>query len=99
MRKYDVFESPRFRKDKERARRRGLDVSMIDDVVNRLANGERLPPQYKDHPLKGDQLGRRECRVDGKPKGDWLLVYRKIEEVLLLYLVGTGTHVDLGLDK
>ena len=97
--KYGVFESKEYTRGRNRLSRRGFDLSILDNVVNLLASGERLPREYKDHPLRGDKMGRRECHVDAKPNGDWLLVYKKIENALLLYLVGTGTHVELGLDK
>ena len=37
--------------------------------------------------------GFRECHIGGAD--DWLLVYEKRETVMILYLVGTGSHADL----
>lgn len=37
--------------------------------------------------------GCRECHI----APDWLLVYRKIENVLVLEFISTGTHRELGL--
>lgn len=36
-----------------------------------VANEGPLPPEWKDHPLKGGWSGHRECRVGG----DFLLIY------------------------
>lgn len=36
------------------------DISELKAVVNMLANGETLPPKYKDHILKGQYLNRRQ---------------------------------------
>jgi len=51
----------------------------------------RIEPKYKDHPLSGNYAHCRECHVEP----DLLLVYRYVEDGLLLYLVRTGTHSDL----
>ena len=65
-------------------------MSKLDRVIAILANGERLPEQYKDHQLKGSMAQHHECRM----APDWLLVYKKKEQELILVLVATGTHRD-----
>ncbi|MCL2603536.1 MAG: type II toxin-antitoxin system YafQ family toxin [Defluviitaleaceae bacterium] len=68
----------------------------MDDLtvtIELLASGKPMPPQYRDHPLRGNYKGYRECHIAGS--GDWLLIYRKIEKHLILVLVETGTHTDL----
>lgn len=60
-------------------------------VIQRLADGETLEPQYKDHLLAGDYAGFRECHI----ASDWLLVYRIEKNALELLLFRTGTHSDL----
>ncbi len=92
--KYAVFQSAAYKRARKRAAKRGLDLSLLDVVVTILQTGESLPVEYKDHPLKGKRLGQRECHIDGR-KGDWLLIYEKIEQALVLYLIDTGTHDDL----
>ena len=83
--------STQFKKDYKLAKRRGLDISLLKDIVTKLANGESLDPKYKDHPLTGDWVGHRECHI----QPDWLLIYRYEEDVLILTLTRTGTHSDL----
>ena len=96
MRQFNVFYSSGFHKDRERAISRGLDVAKLDAVVAILASGEVPPKRLADHPLKGKWLGCRECHIGG-PKSDWVLVYQKFAEKLLLYLISTGTHRELKL--
>lgn len=64
---------------------------MLKSIVTKLANGESLDPQYKDHPLTGDWIGHRECHI----QSDWFLVYRYEDDVLVITLARTGTHSDL----
>ena len=80
-----------FLKDLKRIGRRGLPKRELDEVVLKLAQGQSLPPKYKDHLLKGDQAGYRECHI----RPDWLLIYRIDRQILTLVLVRTGTHSDL----
>ena len=53
--------------------------------------GEPLPPKYKDHPLHGEYEGHRDCHINP----DWVLIYIKHEDKLILHLVRTETHSDL----
>ena len=41
--------------------------------------------------LKGKYKGFRECHI----QPDWLLMYLKEDDILVLTLVDTGTHADL----
>ncbi len=71
--------------------KRGLDMTRLDAVITMLASGETLDESYHDHPLSGDYSGHRECHI----APDWLLVYYKQEDILVLTLVRTGSHSDL----
>ena len=71
--------------------KRGLKISLLEDVVAALAMGETLPDKNKDHPLTGNWTGHRECHI----LPDWLLIYRIDGDVLVLTLSRTGTHSDL----
>lgn len=66
-------------------------MSLLTDTIKMLAAGETLPKRYKDHPLKGDYIGCRECHITP----DWLLIYEISQGELILYLTRTGTHSDL----
>lgn len=91
MTMYDVWMSPRYRRELRRMVRRGYDPEKMEAVVDMLASGAPLPERYQDHPLRGKWQGFRECHVSP----DWLLVYRIEFEKLILALTRTGTHDDL----
>ena len=59
--------------------------------MEKLQNGIPLEEKYRDHELKGKYKGFRECHI----QPDWLLMYLKEEDILVLTLVDTGTHADL----
>ena len=89
--KYSIERTAQFKKDFKLAERQGLDMDELKKIILILANGEVLPEEYKDHELKGDYKGHRECHIDP----DWLLIYKITESVLVLSLVRTGTHSRL----
>ena len=80
-----------FKKDYKRIKKRGYDTRLLEKVVGLLAEGQTLPPEYRDHALTGDYSSCRECHI----APDWLLVYEVVEQDLILYLMRTGTHSDL----
>ena len=89
--KYKLVETSLYKKTRKLAEKRGLDLSLLQEPIILLAKGEPLPPKYRDHQLKGRLSVFRECHI----KGDWLLVYRIIEDRLILSLHSTGTHADI----
>ena len=89
--KYNLRPTARFQKDLKRIQRRGYDLSLLTDLLKKLAAGDVLPEKNKDHSLSGDYNGCRECHITP----DWLLIYEISEGELILYLTRTGTHSDL----
>ncbi len=89
--KYRIDKTSVFDKDVKRANKRNYDITLLNAIINKLANGEVLEVKYKDHSLKGDYKGYRECHITP----DWLLIYRIYEDVLILTLFRTGSHSDL----
>lgn len=89
--KYEVVQTQTFKKSLKRMLRRGKDQKKIYNVIALLAQGEPLPPQYRDHALTGNLLGLRDCHIEN----DWVLLYYIQESVLVLTLSDTGTHSDL----
>lgn len=85
--------SRQFRKDLEKARKRGLKMEKLDRVVLILAEEQKLPPKYHDHALvtSKNYKGLRECHIEP----DWLLIYRIEGDALTLFLARTGSHSDL----
>ncbi len=80
-----------YKKSYKQMIKRGLDVSLLDEVVDRLRRGLPLDEKHHDHELTGNFKGFRECHV----KPDWLLIYLVENDILTLTLVDTGTHSDI----
>lgn len=87
----DIVLSNQFKKDLKLMNRRGINLDLLDAVVNKLANSEKLDEKYHDHALTGNYIGYRECHI----KPDWLLIYRINNSELYLFLSRTGSHSDL----
>lgn len=88
---YELILTGKFKKSLKLAKKRGLDLKLLDKVVTMLQNDVPLEEKYRDHELKGKYQGFRECHI----QPDWLLIYLKENDVLTLTLVDTGTHSDL----
>jgi mRNA interferase YafQ len=93
MHKYTLDYTAEFRRNRRLLIKRGYDMSKLANTINLLLSGKPLPQNYRDHPLKGNYKGFRECHVEGE--GDWLLIYKIHENNLILALTATGSHSDL----
>lgn len=89
--KYRLVLTGKFKKSLKLAKKRGLDISLMENVVDTLLQGLPLDEKYRDHELKGKFKGFRECHI----QPDWLLIYLQEDNILTLTLVDTGTHADL----
>lgn len=87
----EIVWTAQFKKDDKLAMKRHMDMDLLDHIIRALSRGETLPERNKDHSLTGDWVGHRECHI----QPDWLLAYRREEDVLVLTLARTGTHSDL----
>jgi mRNA interferase YafQ len=78
-----------FKRDVKLAEKRGKKLSLLKEIMIKLAKEEPLAPKYKDHKLTGNYKDHRECHIEP----DWLLIYRiTIKEIIF---ERTGTHSDL----
>ncbi len=91
MSKLFVFWTSQFKKDYKNAIKRNLNIDLLDDLIRKLANGEKLDSKYEDHLLSGNFKSFRECHITP----DWLLIYKIENDKLVLVLSRTGTHSDL----
>jgi len=64
-------------------------MPVLRTVIEKLAAGQQLPPECRDHKLVGDWRDCRECHL----AGDWLLIYKSSGDVLTLER--TGSHSEL----
>ena len=79
----------KFKKDLHRMIKRGKPASKIKDVIEKLLKQEPLDAEYNDHKLSGKLKDLRDCHIES----DWILMYRVLEDKLIL--ARTGTHSDL----
>ena len=84
--KYIVKTTTQFKNDFKLAKKRGLKMELLREVITVLAMGETLPEKNKDHALTGNWIGHRECHI----LPNWLLVYRLEDEVVVLTLSRTS---------
>ena len=78
-----------FKKDIKRLAVRGNDITKILQPLLLLMSNQPLPPQYHDHPLKGNWIGFRDFHVEP----DWVVIYKIDGDFLIL--TRTGTHADI----
>lgn len=67
---YQLVLTGKFKKGIKLAKRRGLEIALLDNVVEKLLHGIPLEERNKDHELKGRFKGFRECHI----QPDWLLI-------------------------
>ena len=88
---YKVKFTTAYKKSYKLMKKRGLDLSLLDHIVDELRQGHSLDEKYRDYILKGEFAGFHECHI----KPDWLLIYLIEDSILTLTLVDTGSHSDL----
>lgn len=89
--KYSIKFTSQFKKDLKLAKKQNRDLNKLFEIVDLLANENKLDYKYRDHELLGKYKGTRECHVEP----DWLLVYEYKNDFLILILYRLGTHSDL----
>ena len=88
---YSLDYTNRFKKDLQRCKKRGLDISLVSTAISILQKEGKLPASYKPHKLSGNHEGQWECHI----KPDWLLVWEQNDTELRLLFLYTGTHADV----
>lgn len=88
---YNIKPTSRFKKDLKLLAKRGYNIDLLSNVIKLIATGNPLPARYRDHELKGNWIGHRECHVTP----DWLLIYKLDNDIIVLTLTRSGTHSDL----
>ena len=89
--KYTIRYTSVFKKKMRLCEKRGYNMQLIRDVIEKLSNGEQLPESYRAHTLVGDRKGQLECHI----QPDWLLIWEQRDQELILVMVNTGSHSDL----
>lgn len=91
--KYVIDTTSQFRNQLKKVYKQGKDISKLIDIVVKLGNNEELDVKYRDHDLINDKNYKdcRECHITP----DWLLIYKKQDDKLILVLFATGSHSEL----
>lgn len=91
--KYKIDFTNNFKKQLKKIIKQNKDISELLNVITRLANQEKLESKYKNHNLINDKTYKdcSECHINP----DWLLIYKYIDDKLVLLLFATGSHSEL----
>lgn len=74
----------KFKKDLKRLDKRNKNIDNLNKVIDMLAEDIELPVGNRDHRLTG-MGNKKECHIEP----DWLLIYEKIDDYLVLYRTGS----------
>lgn len=90
---YNIKYTKEFKKSLKKVLKQGKKIDKLLKVVNILSKGETLDYKYKDHPLYNDKRFKdcRDCHIEP----DWILIYKYLDNELILLLVNTGSHSDV----
>lgn len=88
---YKVKITNTFKRSYKLMKKRGLDISLLDKVIDDIRQGKEFDIKYRNHELKGKFKGFYECHI----QPDWLLIYLIENDILTLTLVDTGSHADI----
>jgi len=87
----EIKTTSKFRKDLKQAKKKGLNIALLEKIVDDLAAGKKLDDKHHDHALVGNWVSFRECHI----QPDWLLIYKISDNSLILTLTRTGSHSEL----
>ena len=90
---YKIKYSKEFKKSLKRVLKQGKSIDKLLDVVDKLSKKEKLDLKYKDHALYSDKRfkGCRDCHIET----DWILIYKYLDDEIILLLVNTGSHSNV----
>ena len=88
---YKIIYKTKFLKDLKRLKKQGKNLAKLEKIIEIIANDKPLPPKNRDHALIGNWKDHRDCHIEP----DWVLIYKKEQDVLILELTRTGSHADL----
>lgn len=91
--RYRVIFTKQFRRDLKRVKHSGKNelIEKIRHIIKLLKNNKELPASCRPHKLKGEFMNLEECHISP----DWLLVYQRRKDILVITLLRTGSHTDI----
>lgn len=90
MKLYEISFTKSFSKSLKRFSKSGrFDNQKLLSTIDLLASGKTMSSNLKDHALRGEWVGYRECHIES----DLLLIYKiKDNQIIISYL---GTNSEL----
>ncbi len=90
---YKVKYSKDFKKALKKVTKQGKNIDKLLEVVNILSTRQQLDSKYKDHALYDDKRFKdcRDCHIEP----DWILIYKYLDDEIILLLVNTGSHSEV----
>ena len=83
--------SGQFKKDLKKYKHKDTVLKELENVLDILIKGDKLPSKYFNHCLVGEFKDCFECHV----KPDILLVYKVKKEEIIILLLRIGSHSDV----
>ncbi len=82
-----------FNKQLKKIAKQNKDLNELIEVITKLANLEKLDSKYRNHNLINKKTYKDCCECHIRP--DWLLIYKYVDNKLVLVLFAIGLHSDL----
>ncbi|ASQ29958.1 putative toxin-antitoxin system, toxin component, YafQ family [Campylobacter avium LMG 24591] len=87
--KYKIIYSKEYKKSFKKLKKD--DILLLESILEKLANDEKLDIRYKNHQLKGKLKGIWDCHI----KPDLVLLYKKDSDKLILSALRIGSHSEI----
>jgi mRNA interferase YafQ len=85
----NIIYTTQFKRDYKKLKKQNKELDKLMGLVEKLTSSVILEPHYRDHQLTGEFKGFRDCHIEP----DWLLIYKKTSDILILER--TGSHSEL----
>ena len=85
-----IYATSQFKKDFKKIKTDLKKVEKLFQIIKLIENGEKIPPQFKPHPLKGALKNCLECHIEN----DLLLIWCE-EDSDIIKLIRIGSHTEL----
>lgn len=88
---FELCITSKFKQDAKKYKHDKIAQQAIKIVLDLLATGKELPPQYKEHSLINNYVNYLECHT----RPDLLLIYQRdlSNKCIKLYRLGTRSHL------
>ena len=90
---YQIKYTKEFKKSIKKLTKQGKNIDKLLNIVDKLSKGIPLEIKYRDHALYNDNRFQncRDCHIEP----DWVLIYKYLDENLILLLVNTESHSEV----